>query len=155
MRLLKPSLFSSQPFYKGNENNSNVFDKILLEQAYCVKENADINLDTNFALSDLLILPQSFGYYKKKKCNFIVLKLNFLFFRNIFIGEIFSSYICVHNHSLVNVTQLSVKVELQTKTQKFPLTLQSINGDYIEEFHHDQTYDAVIHHAIKELGVHV
>jgi hypothetical protein len=32
MRLLKPSLFSSLPFYKGNENNSNIFDKILLEQ---------------------------------------------------------------------------------------------------------------------------
>jgi hypothetical protein len=62
MRLLKPSLFSSLPFYKGNENNSNIFDKILLEQSYHVKENADINLDTNFALSDLLILPQSFGY---------------------------------------------------------------------------------------------
>ena len=82
-----------------------------------------------------VLLPQSFG--------------------NIFIGEIFSSYICIHNHTLVNVTQLSVKVELQTKTQKFPLELQSSSGEYIQDFHYDQTYDAIIHHAVKELGVHV
>jgi hypothetical protein len=82
-------------------------------------------------------------------------KLYKSFLRNIFIGEIFSSYICVHNHTLVNVRQLSVKVELQTKTQKLSLPLQSKDGDYIEEFQHDQTYDAVINHAVKELGVHV
>lgn len=61
MRLLKPSLYSSLPYYQGNENNSNIFDKLLLEQAYHVKENKDINLDTAFNLSDFLILPQSFG----------------------------------------------------------------------------------------------
>jgi trafficking protein particle complex subunit 13 len=133
MRLLKPSLFSSLPFYK--ENDSNICDKILLEESFNVKENNDINLDTNFSLTDLLILPQSFG--------------------NIFIGEIFSSYICIHNHALVNVTQLSVKVELQTKTQKFPLQLQSSSDEYVQEFNYDQTFDAIIHHAVKELGVHV
>ena len=75
--------------------------------------------------------------------------------RNIFIGEIFSSYICIHNHTLVNVSQLSVKVELQTKTQKFPLQIQSNLGEEVQEFHYDQTFDAIIHHAVKELGVHV
>ena len=59
MRLLKPSLFSSLPFYK--ENDANICDKILLEESFNVKENNDINLDTNFSLTDHLILPQSFG----------------------------------------------------------------------------------------------
>ena len=61
MRLLKPSLFSSLPFYKGNENNSSILENVLLGEAFHCKENNDISLDTNFSLSDLLILPQSFG----------------------------------------------------------------------------------------------
>lgn len=53
------------------------------------------------------------------------------------------------------MSQLSVKVELQTKSQKLPLQLISKHGDYVAEFQYDQTYDAIIHHAVKELGLHV
>jgi hypothetical protein len=74
--------------------------------------------------------------------------------RNIFIGELFSSYICLHNHTQFDVRQLSVKVELQTKSQKLPLPLVSTFGSCIDEFKHDQIFDGIIQHAIKELGVH-
>ena len=37
---------------------------------------------------------------------------------NLYIGETFTSYICLHNHSQQRVGELSVKVELQTVTQK-------------------------------------
>jgi hypothetical protein len=61
MRLLKPSLFSSIPFYKNNESKSDVFENILFEKAFNAKESTDLNIPTSFSLTDFLILPQSFG----------------------------------------------------------------------------------------------
>lgn len=76
-------------------------------------------------------------------------------FRNIFLGETFSSYLCIHNHSKYAVKQMSVKVELQTKTQKISVMLKSDLGDVVERFDPNQTYNGLIQHAVKEIGIHV
>ncbi|ODM91887.1 Trafficking protein particle complex subunit 13, partial [Orchesella cincta] len=55
----------------------------------------------NLSLGQFLRLPQGFG--------------------NIYLGETFSSYVCIQNESPVPVTNAVVKIELQTSTQKFIL----------------------------------
>lgn len=71
-----------------------------------------------------------------------------------YIGETFTSYICLHNHSVFKVRQLSVKVELQTVSQKIALPFKS-NIDYVEEFESDQKFNGIVNHDVKELGNHM
>jgi hypothetical protein len=73
---------------------------------------------------------------------------------NLYIGETFTSYICLHNPSLFKVKQLSIKVELQTTTQKVALAFKS-NVDYVEDFLPDQKFDGIVEHDVKELGNHM
>jgi hypothetical protein len=74
--------------------------------------------------------------------------------RNLYIGETFTSYICLHNPSIFKVKQLSIKVELQTTTQKVALAFKS-NVDYVEDFLPDQKFDGIVEHDVKELGNHM
>ncbi|KAJ3128668.1 hypothetical protein HK098_003875 [Nowakowskiella sp. JEL0407] len=55
----------------------------------------------SFTIPNLLSLPSSFG--------------------NIYLGELFSSFICVNNESSIPVLDVGVKCELQTATQRFTL----------------------------------
>ena len=71
-----------------------------------------------------------------------------------YIGETFTSYICLHNQSNFKVTQLSIKVELQTTSQKIPLPFKS-NIDYVEEFNSDEKFDGIVEYDVKELGNHM
>ena len=71
-----------------------------------------------------------------------------------YIGETFTSYICLHNHSVFKVIQLSVKVELQTVSQKIALPFKS-NIDYVEEFESDQKFNGIVNHDVKELVNHM
>ena len=73
---------------------------------------------------------------------------------NLYIGETFTSYICLHNPTLLKVKELSVKVELQTITQKIPLKFKS-NVDFVEDFQPDQKFDGIVEHDVKELGNHM
>lgn len=75
-------------------------------------------------------------------------------FRNLYIGETFTSYICLHNQSQFRVKQLSIKVELQTTSQKIGLRFKSqVEG--LEDFEPDQTFDGIVEHDVKELGSHM
>merc|ERR1719431_856323 len=86
------------------------------------------------AIGPLLVLPQNFG--------------------NIFLGETFSSYISVHNDSVSAVTSVTIKVELQTSSQR--LTLVGINGNSgRESLEPRNSIDDVINHEVKELGTHI
>ncbi|XP_034942331.1 trafficking protein particle complex subunit 13 [Chelonus insularis] len=82
------------------------------------------------AVGQFMVLPQSFG--------------------NIYLGEIFSSYLCVHNGSNQLVTNIHVKADLQTSTQ----TIQLSNKN-TDELAPDNTMDEVIHHEVKEIGTHI
>ncbi|KAK0168842.1 hypothetical protein PV327_002608 [Microctonus hyperodae] len=86
----------------------------------------------SLAVGQFMVLPQSFG--------------------NIYLGEIFSSYLCVHNGSNQIVKNIHVKADLQTSTQTILLSNKNIN---IEELAPDNTIDEVIHHEVKEIGTHI
>lgn len=74
------------------------------------------------AIGQFMVLPQSFGYvsthifpcisnYGKIQMFFTTLNKNDVYnFRNIYLGEIFSSYLCVHNGSNQVVKNVTVKV---------------------------------------------
>lgn len=74
------------------------------------------------AIGQFMVLPQSFGYVSSQEFFFalnrhkyIVTQIynigsNICYFRNIYLGEIFSSYLCVHNGSNQVVKNVTVKV---------------------------------------------
>lgn len=82
--------------------------------------------------STLLTLPSSFGAIQ--------------------LGETFSGALAVNNESAAMVDGVSMRVEMQTATNKVLLaelggpTLSLVTGD---------TLEATVHHEIKELGQHV
>ncbi|XP_015187628.1 PREDICTED: trafficking protein particle complex subunit 13 isoform X2 [Polistes dominula] len=80
------------------------------------------------AIGQFMVLPQSFG--------------------NIYLGEIFSSYLCVHNGS----NQVVKNADLQTSTQIISL---SSGNSMVKELAADDTVDEVIHHEVKEIGTHI
>lgn len=88
----------------------------------------------------------------KSTLNINVIDLKIL--SNLYIGETFTSYICLHNHSLVKVKQLNIKIELQTSSQKISLQFKS-KSDGVDEFDPDQKFDGIVEYDVKELGNHM
>jgi len=126
MRLTKPT-FGSPGF-----PSSDTYD--LTQNLLQVGLKEDVNsLDTieELNLGKLLILPQSFG--------------------NIYLGETFSSYICVHNDSTEICRSIGVKADLQTGTQRISL----VSGQDELSLSPGETIDHVIQHEVKELGTHI
>lgn len=134
MRLLKPSLYSSLPIHTESEHFTDNFSKMLLDQVFDSQSIEELNSNANFCMSDFLVIPQIFG--------------------NLYIGETFTSYICLHNHSLFKVKQLNIKVELQTTSQKVVLPFKS-KIDSVDEFEPDQKFDGIVEYDVKELGNHM
>jgi len=72
------------------------------------------------AVGQFMVLPQSFGYVSSVTIfvcsvvqsykNLVIIIYNVCYFRNIYLGEIFSSYLCVHNGSNQVVKNVTVKV---------------------------------------------
>lgn len=86
------------------------------------------------AAGEFLLLPQSFG--------------------NIYLGETFSSYICVHNDSAQSAKDVTLKADLQISSLRIPLTgHQSDSGS--TDLDPGHTLNEVIHHEVKELGTHI
>lgn len=162
MRLLKPSLYSSLPVYAEKEHFSENFAKLMIDQIFSASTSADLNQNRNFSMSDFLVIPQIFGYWfqalliRLKLVNWFLrlFVLYHFYFRNLYIGETFTSYICLHNHSTFHVKQLSIKIELQTSSQKISLPFKS-KLDGVEEFEPDQKFDGIVEYDVKELGNHM
>ncbi|KAJ3396508.1 hypothetical protein HDV05_003159, partial [Chytridiales sp. JEL 0842] len=89
----------------------------------------------DFGLSDFLCLPPSFG--------------------NIYLGETFTSYLCVNNESKTGVQNVGVKAELQTSTQRFTLADTLSGPSNSASLLPTQSAEFLIHHEIKELGIHI
>ncbi|XP_023335859.1 trafficking protein particle complex subunit 13 [Eurytemora carolleeae] len=126
MRLTKPTLGLPSQLHS---DRSDLTQDLLIENL-----KTDVNsLDTleGLNLGKLLILPQSFG--------------------NIYLGETFSSYVCVHNDSTETCRNVSVKADLQTGTQRIGL----VTGQERLTLAPGETIDHVIHHEVKELGTHI
>ncbi|CAG9813715.1 unnamed protein product [Phaedon cochleariae] len=70
---------------------------------------------------------------------------------NIYLGETFSSYICVYTETSDVVSNVTVKVDLQTSSQRLPLSANPPTPQLLP----DKTVDIVIHHEVKEIGTHI
>ncbi len=134
MRLLKPSLHTGLTCHTEPNHSSDTFSKLLLDQTLNRQHHDNIKSLPDSSLSDFLVIPQIFG--------------------NLYIGETFTSYICLHNHSNYRVSGLSVKVELQTLSQKIALPFKA-KIDYVENFEADQKFDGIVEHDVRELGNHM
>ncbi|XP_039288736.1 trafficking protein particle complex subunit 13 isoform X2 [Nilaparvata lugens] len=86
------------------------------------------------AAGQFLLLPQSFG--------------------NIYLGETFSSYICVHNASSQAAKDVTLKADLQTNSLRIPLCGNQADLT-ARDLDPGQTLDEVIHHEVKEVGTHI
>ncbi|XP_052686089.1 trafficking protein particle complex subunit 13-like [Crassostrea angulata] len=128
MRLTKPSLMPYHPLISDTRDLQG-------ELLHGIQES-DIAQPSGvpyFGLGDLLTLPQNFG--------------------NIFLGETFSSYISVHNDSTQQCRDITLKIDLQTTSQR--LMLSGADVPATDELGPDQSIDDVIHHEVKELGTHI
>ncbi|XP_028403877.1 trafficking protein particle complex subunit 13-like [Dendronephthya gigantea] len=129
MRLTKPSLHVSIPVATEKHN----LPGTTFSDAFKKDLGTARGLE-NFALGELLVLPQTFG--------------------NIFLGETFSSYICVHNDSNQVAKDIVIKTDLQTSSQR--LTLLSLtSNEPVVKLDPSKSIDQVIQHEVKELGTHI
>lgn len=82
-----------------------------------------------------LQLPQSFG--------------------NIYLGETFSSYICVHNCTTHPVNAVSVKCDLQSNSSRVSIPIHQNRTIPTALNQPGETLDDVIHYEVKEIGTHI
>lgn len=96
----------------------------------------DSESNTNFLpKNQLLQLPQAFG--------------------NIYLGETFSSYICVHNCTTHPVNAVSVKCDLQSNNSRVSIPIHANKTIPTSLEIHGETLDDVIHYEVKEIGTHI
>jgi trafficking protein particle complex subunit 13 len=67
-----------------------------------------------------------------------------------YLGETFHCYVVIHNESPLLVTNVTVKIELQTTSQKFILAESKSNMLKTSE-----TLDVIMSHEVKEMGRHM
>eukprot|EP00035_Acanthoeca_spectabilis_P036467 m.39723 g.39723 ORF g.39723 m.39723 type:complete len:465 (-) comp7994_c0_seq2:42-1436(-) len=87
-----------------------------------------------FGLGEVCILPQSFG--------------------SIFLGEMFSCYLSLHNESKENCTDVMVTAELQTGNDRTPITPTGADAEKVS-LEPDESYDTVQCSEVKEPGTHL
>eukprot|EP00053_Salpingoeca_punica_P007714 m.70362 g.70362 ORF g.70362 m.70362 type:complete len:407 (-) comp14289_c0_seq1:268-1488(-) len=86
-----------------------------------------------FQLGEVLMLPSTFG--------------------NIYLGETFSCYICIHNDSKETAQRVDFKAELKAGTQVVGLARHKTIAPV--PMIADQSLDDVVSHEVKELGEHM
>ncbi|CAK1580271.1 unnamed protein product [Parnassius mnemosyne] len=127
MRLTKPALVSPKIVTCDfRDLPGNILNNFLKDDATSV-----VQMET-LAAGQFLLLPQSFG--------------------NIYLGETFSCYVCVHNETSQTVQSVSIKADLQTSSQRIPLSTQNQSPVMLDV---DETLSDVIHHEVKDLGTHI
>ncbi|XP_028163525.1 trafficking protein particle complex subunit 13 [Ostrinia furnacalis] len=128
MRLTKPALISPKIVTCDSKDlPGNILNNYLKEDATSVTQMETL------AAGQFLLLPQSFG--------------------NIYLGETFSCYVCVHNETNQPVQSVSIKADLQTNSQRIPLSTQQSHSPTMLDV--DETLSDVIHHEVKDLGTHI
>lgn len=127
MRLTRPTLMSPQIVTcDAKDLPGNLLNNYLKDDILAVR-----GMET-LAAGQFLLLPQSFG--------------------NIYLGETFSCYVCVHNETNQVVHDVSVKADLETSCQRIPV---STNNSVSVALGPDETVNDVIHHEVKDLGYHI
>lgn len=126
MRLTRPTLVSPQIITSESRDLAqNSFQKVL------ENDGAAVAGAETLTAGQFMLLPQSFG--------------------NIYLGETFSSYICVHNCTTHPVEGVTVKADLQSITTRINLPMH----DKPTTLNADDTLDDVIHYEVKEIGAHI
>lgn len=154
MRLTRPTLVTPEVIISESKDlPQNLFAEMVENDATTVKGSEQI------AAGQFMLLPQSFG--------------------NIYLGETFSSYICVHNCTPHPVEEVRVTVSQQCGTYMyqqyislhartrlfFQADLQSDKTKVVLPINEGKpglvtlnppdTLDDVIHHEVREIGVHM
>ncbi|CAF3135285.1 unnamed protein product [Rotaria socialis] len=128
MRLSKPTLYQNIPVYAEEESSSSA-------AAFLAGQSHDIAIGNDHSvLSHLLVLPYSFG--------------------NVFLGEIFSAIVSLHNQSDQVLRDVILKTDIQTATQRIVLNSNDQNDSNKMELVPDQSICRVLQHEVKELGNH-
>lgn len=126
MRLTRPTLTHPLPVTcDGKDLPGNLLNLSLQQDPTAVPGSETLNV------GQFLLLPQSPV--------------------NIYLGETFSSYICVYSETEQIVSNVSVKVDLQTSSQRLPLSMNPLTA----QMKQGDTVDIVIHHEVKEIGTHM
>lgn len=127
MRLTKPGLFTEHRVGVDTYDLRGALQHTLDSELWAKEPTLQ------FPIGDLLTLPQSFG--------------------NIFLGETFTSCISVHNESNQVATDVTIKADLQTSSQR--VSLSGNVTDVTPELHPNHSIDDIISHEVKELGTHI
>lgn len=134
MRLTRPSLASPSIVQSETRDITKDILKTHLET-----DLKSLDGYENLNLGKFLLLPQAFG--------------------NIYLGETFSCYVCVHNDSTDVCRNVTIRADLQTGTQRINLVpgqgLPDNAGNTRSEFAPGSTVDHVLNHEVKELGTHI
>lgn len=129
MRLTRPTLVSPEVIISESKDlPQNLFTQMVENDAAAVKGSEQI------AAGQFMLLPQSFG--------------------NIYLGETFSSYICVHNCTTHAIEEVRVTADLQSDKTKVVLPINEGKPGPIV-LNPQDTLDDVIHHEVREIGVHM
>ena len=134
MRLARPEFKPSFSTLRC-ELNGNSVGEVTPHDGDGVDWSSTVQLGHPTEICDLggsLVLPQSFG--------------------SIQLGETFSCYISLGNVSSKPVTNISIRVELQTERQR--RNIFENTSKPLETLAPGQRYDFIIQHDVKELGTH-
>ncbi|XP_055687914.1 probable trafficking protein particle complex subunit 13 homolog [Lutzomyia longipalpis] len=129
MRLTRPTLVNPRIVTsEAKDLTQNCLSKLLQEDVTTARGMETI------AGGSFMLLPQSFG--------------------NIYLGESFSSYICVHNCTKHPVHNVTVKADLQSTTSRINLPMH-VGKELPATLNPEDTLDDVIHHEVVEIGTHI
>lgn len=129
MRLTRPTLISPDVIVsESSDLPGNLFDQL------CENDATNVKGSHIAGGGQFMLLPQSFG--------------------NIYLGETFSSYICLHNCTTHPVQGVSVSAELQSDKAKISLPINDGKPMQVT-LNPSETIDDVIHHEVREIGVHI
>uniref|UniRef100_A0A915IBK4 Trafficking protein particle complex subunit 13 n=1 Tax=Romanomermis culicivorax TaxID=13658 RepID=A0A915IBK4_ROMCU len=93
----------------------------------------DCPLNERLLTSESLLLPQAI--------------------ENIYLGETFSCYVCLHNDSDVVIQDINLKVDLQSSTQR--ISLANKYQDSTVSLNPGESLGEIVHHEVKEMGQHI
>lgn len=138
MRLSRPNFAHNPPILSGDTSRESTKNALIEDVTKSMGFPSFIPLNSaesasNFVLSDLMVLPGNFGF--------------------LYLGETFSSYLCINNESSTNVGNVIFKAELQTATGRF--VLRDTSNHPMPNLIPNQTIEFVLKHEIKTLGAHV
>ncbi|KAH8410658.1 hypothetical protein KR009_011099 [Drosophila setifemur] len=129
MRLMRPTLVGLGPVVTCEPND-------LAQRFRHTQESDGISgaCAETLAAGQVMLLPQSFG--------------------SIYLGETFSSYICVHNTTTLPVENVTVKADLQSNTSRINLSMhEHVKSPVV--LAPTGTIDDVIRYEVKEIGTHI